>query len=383
MPNYQLGYLGTWIAVGIKRQKIDDKWVYVVTASRRAPKNAEGTEQRVRHQRKRYANSLPEAKQLERQLFDELDEVISGKRLLTWNEFFEIYVEHTAKENGKRPSTTDTEFCRLKKHVTPRWGTRLLRDITTSDVKQLIIDAVGHLNPQTKKALAGHIRSVFKLAQEHGQVTKNPAQGVTYKVQPRPKKLPSYEQVRLILTTARDRKVPWYPLWWFLAHTGCRSGEAYALRWRNVDLASNSIFVIESWTRKGGFRDATKNGEGRTISVNPELKMLLEELHSVTFEGPNSFVLPRIREWTQSEAAKSLKLFILGLDDGIPPMRLHDFRSFFVTELLRRGVDLPKVMRLVDHKRLETTMRYVALAGLDVKNSTDVLSFLTPQKAES
>lgn len=362
--------------MAIKEKLINGNRVYEVTASKRVPrKSKDDKSPRERLQLKRHVSNFADAKRLERQLFAELDRKVSGKTKVKWNEFLEIYFQEMSLRKLKQPTTTTNEFYNLHRHVSPKWGDLYLTDITANDVRKLIMDAVGDKAEQTKKALAGHIRAVFKVAQELDYVSKNPAQYITFKVPSRQKKLPTYEDIKRLLTAARDQRLEWYPIWLFLAATGCRSGEAYALKWRNVDLDAKTIHVVESWTRHGGERQCTKNGEWRVVPINQDLHDVLSNLKATTFEGPNSHVLPRIREWAQSEGAKMLRHFMAGL--GIEPMRLHDFRSFFVTELLRRGTDLPTVMRLVDHKRLDTTMKYVALAGLNVKETTETLCFFS------
>jgi integrase len=353
--------------MGIKSTKVDGKSCYVVTASVR-------TKDGKRFQRKRNASNLPEAKALERELHQELTALINGKPNLTWKEFLPLYFFEVTESNRKQPSTLEVEKCNFQKHVTPNWEKTLLKDITPEIVRKLIYKTVGDKSPQTKKHLASNIRAVLNLAVEHGYIAKNPAQHISFRVHRKQKSLPPLEEIRRVITVARERKVRWYPLWHFLALTGMRSGEAFALRWRAIDLNNKKIMINESWTRRGGFKANTKNHEWRTVPINTELKTLILELKQQTFQDDNSFVLPRIREWEQGEAAKSLKLFMDGLQ--IQPMRLHDFRAVFITEMLRAGEDVPSVMRICAHKRLETCLMYVALAGLDVAKKTDKLSFL-------
>ena len=44
---------------------------------------------------------------------------------------------------------------------------------------------------------------------------------------------------------------------------------------------------------------------------------------------------------------------------GLPHMRWHDLRSSCVTLLLEEGVDLVVIQRIVGHRDLSTTQRYV------------------------
>lgn len=74
-----------------------------------------------------------------------------------------------------------------------------------------------------------------------------------------------------------------------------------------------------------------------------------------------------------------LQLKKLWLDMGnITPVKFHDLRATFITNLLSQGVPLVKVMSIVGHKKLETTDIYLRLAGVDIKGATDALSYSVP-----
>ena len=53
-----------------------------------------------------------------------------------------------------------------------------------------------------------------------------------------------------------------YPTPLFLADSGCRIGEAFALRWADVDLAQG-VACIEASIDLRGHRDPTKTGRPR------------------------------------------------------------------------------------------------------------------------
>jgi site-specific recombinase XerD len=46
----------------------------------------------------------------------------------------------------------------------------------------------------------------------------------------------------------------------------------------------------------------------------------------------------------------------------VPDAHPHRFRATFATTLLQNGVDLKTVQKLLGHKNLESTMRYLAKA---------------------
>jgi len=64
---------------------------------------------------------------------------------------------------------------------------------------------------------------------------------------------------------------------------------------------------------------------------------------------------------------------------GITPVKFHDLRATFITQLLLRGVSLAQVMSIVGHSQLKTTNTYLRVAGTDLDGATEKLSYSLPQ----
>jgi hypothetical protein len=62
---------------------------------------------------------------------------------------------------------------------------------------------------------------------------------------------------------------------------------------------------------------------------------------------------------------------------GITQVCFHTLRACFATELLKRGVPVPRVMRVGGWKSIKTMMHYVRLSGVEDKGITDPLDFQT------
>lgn len=60
----------------------------------------------------------------------------------------------------------------------------------------------------------------------------------------------------------------------------------------------------------------------------------------------------------------------------MPHFSVNDLRTTFMIENLKRGVDLTLLSRVAGHKRLSTTERYVALAGIKASGSKQHLEVL-------
>jgi integrase len=154
-----------------------------------------------------------------------------------------------------------------------------------------------------------------------------------------------------------------------------RSGELYSLRWTDIDLVTGKINISKAWTRYNG-EGPTKTAKNRIYPISSECRKFLEEL-KLKSEPSSEYVLPRLWEWDQGEQAKILKNFCEEI--GITPVKFHDLRATFITQMLNNGVPLSKVMAIVGHSSLKTTQGYLRLSGKDVEGATEDLKIEVPK----
>lgn len=187
------------------------------------------------------------------------------------------------------------------------------------------------------------------------------------------------DEIKKLLSCAKTYEPAWYPIYAFAVYTGCRNGELYALKWSDIDFQERLITVQRSYNKKIGEKD-TKTGEWRRISIcDPlwEIVVALKKVHDEDVErgickNPG-YVLPRPGLWNNGEQARKLREFCVEI--GITPICFHTLRACFATELLKRGVDVPSVMRVGGWKSLKTMMHYVRLSGVNDRGITDPLDY--------
>ena len=90
---------------------------------------------------------------------------------------------------------------------------------------------------------------------------------------------------------------------------------------------------------------------------------------------------PRLPGWERSEAAKVLRTYCELIE--IPSVRLHALRACFATQMLRNNVPAVTVMKIGGWKDLKTLMKYIRLAGIEVDNATQALSFAPAEVSTS
>ncbi|MBF0382082.1 MAG: site-specific integrase [Magnetococcales bacterium] len=155
--------------------------------------------------------------------------------------------------------------------------------------------------------------------------------------------LPTFEETVQILNHLSHKTLP---LVWFLAESGCRPGEAYHLRWKNVDLQTGWVSIEaededdyeddeeEAWEPK-------TDGSERTIRIGGEL---LEMFRGLSKEG--KYVFPHRFDPNRPRTSfrKALKGAIKRADlkrDGKPlnlKMTPKSFRKLVATWIARGGV---------------------------------------------
>jgi hypothetical protein len=135
--------------------------------------------------------------------------------------------------------------------------------------------------------------------------------------------------------------------------------EVLTRQWRQVDFEAN-IVRLDPGT--------TKNLDGRTFAMTPELRDTLEAQHAVTEEKQRKTgsVIPWVFHWTKG--GRPLKSFTGRHGNrhawrrGVPGHILHDFRRMAVRNLQRAGVPRSVAMKMVGHKT-ESVYRRYAIVG--------------------
>lgn len=266
----------------------------------------------------------------------------------------------------------------LEKWVNPHWNDRLLHEITSADVHELIFGFVDGVSHWHRKNILKYVRRLFSMALEEGLLSRNPALKVKVKVPEVAQKVLAPKEIEVLLKEAKTIGHRYYDIWVLALMTGMRSGELYALRWTSVDLETGFINITTAWTRQDGF-GPTKSSRNRVVPISAPCMSFLKELR--LRRGSEEFVLPHLSEWSQGAQAQVLKEFCEGL--GITAVKFHDLRATFITQLLRNGVALAKVMAIVGHSQLKTTQGYLRLCGQDVKGATDELGIHLPEEEKA
>ena len=98
------------------------------------------------------------------------------------------------------------------------------------------------------------------------------------------------DEVQMLLEVARTEFPDHYPIVLFMADTGCRISEAFALLWSGVDLEAG-FATIEASIDFQGKRGPTKTRKSRSVELSTRLRAALAQCRPDVF-GDDAFAFP-------------------------------------------------------------------------------------------
>jgi integrase len=246
----------------------------------------------------------------------------------------------------------------------------------------------GGNSKSTVKRKIGWLQSVFNYAVEMERIPYNPI--VRFRTaKPAKPDLDFWEKAEAM--SFLNYALKCYPLestdhWKYLAYlvalnTAMRAGEIWALRPMDLRESFGVIHVTRQLDLIERRFRPLKGKEGRNVPLSKELSVALSawikrrgigqgELIFST-EGlaidHNNFAKRAFRQDLVAWKGKAIKF--------------HGLRHTAATLMLAAGIDIGTVQKILGHKNVETTMRYVHALGDSVKNAAKTFS-LSPQPIE-
>ena len=131
----------------------------------------------------------------------------------------------------------------------------------------------------------------------------------------------------------------------FGVYTGCRQGELLDLRVGDVDLAKGYVT----------FRD-TKNGEDHVLDIHPHIRNMLE----MRVDGEHSSSL--VFDFTNKDALYNAFKKVRDTCNISDRLVWHSLRHTTGTWLAEQGVPLQTIAKVLNHKNVSTSERYVKIS---------------------
>lgn len=254
-------------------------------------------------------------------------------------------------------ATTKLRYAGLtKKQILPTWERVPLAQITPADVSKWVSTLTASGLSAASVRYAHRVFSLsLKAAVLDGRLARNPAEGVPLpRAKAKPKIFLTHAQVDLLAAECGDHET----LVYFLSYTGCRWGEAVALRVCDLDLMRRRVHVEQAMAEVNGkaVLGTPKDHERREV---PMPSFLVEKLVTlVAGRAPEALVFPagdgtsflrsgNFRNRVFDAAAKRA-----GLGDVVP----HALRHTAASLAVQAGASVVAVQKMLGHSSPSVTL---------------------------
>ena len=226
------------------------------------------------------------------------------------------------------------------------FGDRPADSITPQEIDQFL---TRHCKtPATANRYRAYISLAYRLGNENGKVSINPARLVRMRTENNARlrflSRDEYKKVRAIIGRDNPEQVPAFIV---SIYTGMRWGEQFSLIWEQVDLKRKMIRLTQ-----------TKNGSARNVPLNSVALDALKAQQAKVPNTPGDAVFPRpgpssdCRWWFQPALVEA----------KIANYTWHNNRHTFCSWLAMAGVSTKEIQVLAGHKTITMAARYAHLS---------------------
>lgn len=269
---------------------------------------------------------------------------------VTFDELFEHNIKHTKlKEKTIRRRTNEYNL-----HIKPRFGRIKAKDVLLEQV----LDFKSYLEKEMESLNSARtVYSNFKVLINHAikffglKVDPTLAAGSIQRVRP---------NINFIRRDEFERRVNdlkhlhYRELARLLFYTGLRIGEGMALKWSDIDIEKNQLFVNK--TMDIATRELTTPKTKGSTGYVPFPIFICEMLADIKKESAEKiygfndemFVFGGVAPYHYSHFHKHFKKVF-------PELRIHDLRHSYASYLINRGVDIYLVKELMRHDDIKQT----------------------------
>jgi len=309
-----------------------------------------------------------------------------------------------------KASTAAAYEANLRHHVLPSLGRVRLTSLRVEHLNRLYtrllqegrIDGRGGLSSHTVRNVHVIVHLLLRDACSAGLIARNVAEVATPPPRRSPRTVPMRfwqpHQLRLFLAAVEGEHLE--AAWHLAALTGMRRGGIAALRWDDIDVPNQRVYIRQTRTRIGTemVLSSPKSGYGRLIDLDTETTRRLVE-HSERQNHAASrlgLVNPERFAFLNPDFAPvrpdylSERFLLISSHLGLPRIRFHDLRHTHATIALATGVPINVVSERLGHTNTSVTLNVYShvMPGMGASAAQDIANYVigsdpTDQAAEA
>jgi integrase len=257
----------------------------------------------------------------------------------------------------------------FRAHLVPFFGGRSLDAVTPLDVESFLsVKLRDGKSRKTIDHLLGLLSAVYRYAVKRGYSRINPVE-----LADRPRQQRRDADIRYLTVEELEAVLRHVPddelgrmeraLYLTAAMTGLRRGELVALRWRDVDRSAGLIRVRRSYG-DGGFGPPKSGRSSRAVPMADRVAAALEHRYAETsYRDDDDLVFAHPQLGSVYDPSKLRKRFARAAERaGLRPVRFHDLRHTFGTQMAAAGAPLRAIQEWMGHADYRTTTIYADYA---------------------
>jgi len=252
-------------------------------------------------------------------------------------------------------------------------GEKPLGLVTFNDFEYYKSERIKFVTETTVNINLRTIKAAMNYAKNSNAIDINPGKRVKLFNIPEKKRLYfTDEQIETLIKVIADIQL--VHIVKFGLHTGCRLGEIVNLQWKDINFEKEVINIIN----KENF--LTKTRKERSIPCSKYLFNILNELAKVTdgillFRHPDDYIFNRNGiQFKADYISKQFKKAIrqANLEEKF---HFHVLRHTFITNLVKKNININYIQRLAGHTELKTTIGYIHLQTEDLRSAVNSLNY--------
>lgn len=307
----------------------------------------------------------------------------------TYRQVYDLWVEHY--ENTVEDSTFLKTTRIFENHILPAFSDYRIANIDTAICQK-------HVNQWAKnltrfRMVKNYAALVIKYAMKHAIIEKNPFELVEMPVIKKKINLDdddeefenfyTREQLLEFLTCLEQgNDLKRTTVFYLLAFSGMRKGEAFALRWSDINFEDSEIRINKAVKRgkEGLYLGPTKNGDPRTIKIDGKTLEYLslwkaEQAKIFKNKGINTktkkqLVFSNVNNELQDPNKTVQWLATLLKKDPLTTITAHGLRHTHCSLLFEAGASIKEVQFRLGHRDVKTTLDVYAHVTKKAKSET-------------
>lgn len=278
-------------------------------------------------------------------------------------------------------------------------GEKDMNEIGFLDMKEYFINLQSKASNSFTNNLLKHgtlvqhyiiLHAFFENACENEIITANPMNKIKRPKQRKDEIIqdPVYyneAEVKYILKCVSKEPAMWKALLFFVLDSGCRCGEAVALKWEEIDFSTGKVKIcrnIQYTPQKGVYICSPKNGRNRDIYINKRALDILLKWKNVQEADSNTrginchgFCFTKRDGSLMMPGCFNAYLGRFGNKYGIKGIHPHALRHTMASLSITNGADIVSISKKLGHSKVATTLNVYSHTTRDAqKHANEVLA---------